>query len=71
MIGKMQMGTQTDRQIGRQTIFAQIHTVKLGSSDNSFEGVLSTITNKASKGCLNIFLMGVPYTPLSIDLLVA
>ena len=29
--------------------------LKMGSSDNSFVGVLIAITNKASEGCLNIF----------------
>ena len=42
--------------------------LKMGSLGDSFVGVLSTITNKASKECLILISMGVPYTPLGCSI---
>ena len=43
----------------------QYTLLKMGSLSNSFVGVLSTITNKASLGSLNFF-QGCSITPLTI-----
>ena len=37
--------------------------LKMGSLGNSFVGAISAVTNKASKGCLNLFVKGVPLHP--------